>query len=67
MVPLPRLRRRGVRRLERGSSVGTVAATGGFVVLVPIAAGLSITRYHLYDVERILARTTTYVAAHACC
>ena len=44
-----------------GSSVGTVAATGGFVVLVPIAAGLSITRYHLYDVERILARTTTYV------
>ncbi len=47
-----------------GSSVGTVAATGGFVVLIPIAAGLSITRYHLYDVERILARTTTYVASY---
>jgi signal transduction histidine kinase len=43
------------------SSVGTVVSTGGFVVLVPVAAGLSITRYHLYDVERILARTTTYV------
>ncbi|MGY2874279.1 signal transduction histidine kinase [Marmoricola sp. URHA0025 HA25] len=39
----------------------TVISTGGFVVLVPVAAGLSITRYHLYDVERILARTTTYV------
>jgi signal transduction histidine kinase len=43
------------------NSIGTIAATGGFVVLVPIAAGLSITRYHLYDVERIVARTTTYV------
>ena len=43
------------------NSIGTIAATGGFVVLVPIAAGLSISRYHLYDVERIVARTTTYV------
>lgn len=38
-----------------------VLATCGFVVLVPVAAGLSITRYHLYDVERVLTRTTTYV------
>jgi len=43
------------------SPVGAVVLTGGFVVLVPVAAGLSIMRYHLYDVERILARTTTYV------
>lgn len=38
-----------------------MASTGRFVVLIPIAAGLSITRYHLYDVERILAQTMTHV------
>lgn len=39
----------------------TIIATGGFIVLVPVAAGLSITRYHLYEVDRILGRTLTYV------
>ena len=35
-------------------------ATGGFVALIPIAAGLSVMRYRLYDVNRILSRATTY-------
>lgn len=35
-------------------------ATGGFVVVVPVATGLSITRFHLYDVDRILSRSLTY-------
>ena len=61
MVPLPLFVVAAFVASSVESSVGTVAATGGFVVLIPIAAGLSITRYHLYDVERILARTTTYV------
>ena len=61
VVPLPLFVVAAFVASSVGSSVGTVAATGGFVVLIPIAAGLSITRYHLYDVERILARTTTYV------
>ena len=39
----------------------TIVATGGFVVLVPVAAGLSVGRYHLYDVERVVSATTTYV------
>jgi signal transduction histidine kinase len=37
------------------------AATGGFVFLIPIATGLSIARYHLYDVERVLSRAVTYL------
>lgn len=36
-------------------------ATSGFIGLVPVAAGLSIVKYHLYDVERILSRAVTYV------
>ncbi|GAA1956052.1 hypothetical protein GCM10009798_14230 [Nocardioides panacihumi] len=61
VVPLPAFVVAAFVASKAGSSVGTVVATGGFVVLIPIAAGLSITRYHLYDVERVLARTTTYV------
>lgn len=61
VVPLPAFVVAAFVASNAGSAVGTVAATGGFVVLVPIATGLSITRYHLYDVERVLARTTTYV------
>jgi len=62
VVPLPAFVVAAFVASNAGSSVGTVASTGGFVVLVPVAAGLSITRYHLYDVERVLARTTTYVS-----
>lgn len=36
-------------------------ATGGCVALIPIAAGLSVQRYRLYDVDRILGRVTGYV------
>lgn len=42
-------------------SVLMVLATGGFVTLVPVAAGLSVLRYRLYDVERIVASTLTWV------
>ncbi|WP_166665321.1 sensor histidine kinase [Kribbella caucasensis] len=36
-------------------------ATSGFIVLIPVATGLSIARYHLYDVERVLSRAVTYL------
>ncbi len=37
-----------------------VAATAGFVTLIPMAAGLSVLRYRLYDVERVVSTTLTY-------
>ena len=36
-------------------------ATSGFIVLIPIAAGLSIARYHLYEVEQVLSRAVAYL------
>jgi signal transduction histidine kinase len=36
-------------------------APAGFVTLVPVAAGLSVLRFRLYDVERIVAATVTWV------
>ncbi len=37
-----------------------VWATGGFIVLVPVAAGLSVLQHQLYDVERVLTRAVVY-------
>ena len=30
------------------------------LALIPLAAGLAITRFHLYDVDRVISRTTAY-------
>jgi signal transduction histidine kinase len=46
---------------QNGAGLVTVIATGGFITVVPIAAGLSVLRYRLYDVERIVAATVTWV------
>ena len=35
-------------------------ATGGFVALIPVTAGLSVQRYRLYDVDHILSRAAAY-------
>jgi signal transduction histidine kinase len=50
---------------QDGAGIVTVVATGGFITLVPIAAGLSVLRYRLYDVERLVAATVTWVLLSA--
>lgn len=41
------------------------AAAGIEVAVLPVGAALSITRYHLYDVERILSRAVSYLLVSA--
>jgi signal transduction histidine kinase len=43
------------------NTVGLNLAAGGFVVVLPVAAGLSVAQYRLYDVDRIMSRAVTYV------
>ncbi len=40
-------------------------AGAGFVLPLPIGAGLAISRYHLYDVDRILSRALSYLLVSA--
>src|SRR4029453_9030761 len=42
-----------------GHPAALLVATGGFVVAVPGAAVLALTRFHLYEVHLILSRTFT--------
>ncbi|MCW2544425.1 MAG: putative two-component system sensor kinase [Frankiales bacterium] len=48
-----------------GSDLGTSIASGVFVSVLPVTAGLSVSRYHLYDVDRILTRAVTYLLISA--
>jgi signal transduction histidine kinase len=41
--------------------LGVNLATAGFVLLVPVAAGLAVMQYHLYEVDRIISRAATYL------
>jgi signal transduction histidine kinase len=46
---------------NNGAGIVTIVATGGFITMIPIAAGLSVLRYRLYEVERIVAGIVTWV------
>ena len=56
VVPLPALAVRRLRRRSMDVLFLRTVATGGFVALIPITAGLSVLRYRLYDVDHILSR-----------
>ena len=64
-VPLPLLVPAAFIAANTNQPTPLILATGGFIVLVPAAAGLAITRYHLYEVDRILSRTLTYAVLTA--
>ncbi|MCW2797757.1 histidine kinase, partial [Nocardioides sp.] len=61
VVPLPLFVIYAFVAARSNSSAWTVVASSGFVMLITVAAGLSVVRYRLYDVERLLAATVTYV------
>jgi signal transduction histidine kinase len=48
-----------------GHPAALLIATGGFIVSVPVAAGLAVSQFHLYEVDRVLSRTLTYVVLSA--
>ena len=50
---------------RNGADWLTTIASGGFITLIPIAAGLSVLRFRLYDVERIVSTTITWALLSA--
>ena len=60
VVPLPLFVALSIVGALVGWPVLRSMATGGFVALIPLAAGLSVLRARLYDVERIFSRTAAY-------
>lgn len=61
VIPLPLFVALSFLGAGSGHRLLVTVSTGGFVALVPLAAGLAIAQYHLYDVDRILSRAVSYV------
>lgn len=65
VLPLPLLVVASYAAAMTGQAALRTLATGGFVLVVPIVAGLSVMRFRLYDVDQILSRATAYVCSSA--
>ena len=50
---------------DAGNDAVADLAAAGLVVLLPVGAGLAVSRYHLYDVDRILSRAVSYLIVSA--
>lgn len=61
VVPLPPLVVVSFVASVANLEVVRTVTTGGYVALIPITAGLSVQRYRLYDVDRILSRAAAYM------
>ncbi len=60
VVPLPVIVAGSFAAATTGHDSILSVLTAGYLLLIPIAAGLSIARYRLYDVDRILSRAAAY-------
>ena len=60
VVPMPVFVVAAFVAASSGNDSAAIWATAGFVVLVPIAAGLSVLRFQLYSVERVVGRALSY-------
>jgi signal transduction histidine kinase len=60
LVPLPLFVVGAFVAASIDSDVLTLASSAGFVTLIPVAAALSVLRYRLYDVDRVLTATAVY-------
>ena len=60
VVPMPLFVVAAFAAASTGHDSATIWASAGFVVLVPVAAGLSVLRFQLYNVERVMGRALAY-------
>lgn len=60
LVPLPLFVIGAFVASSIDSDALTLACSAGFVTLIPVAAALSVLRYRLYDVDRVLTATAVY-------
>lgn len=60
-ITIPLLEELGLRGLGPNSNVGFAA----LITLPPIAIGIAVTRYRLYEIDRLISRTLTYAALTA--